>query len=97
MANINGTKVVKEGGYPTFKYDGKKYHINENDPTHLTCDSDGRTHFFFTKKEVQKRGQQGWFAELTWKDNPPAGVKQFVSDNYDAIVTVTDVGQIQVQ
>jgi len=44
---INGTRVVIEGGYATFSLDGKKYHINEGDPKHVTCDSEGRMHYYF--------------------------------------------------
>lgn len=93
---VAGTLVVKEGGYPCFAYGGKKYHINENDPKHVTCDSDGRTHYYFKGSGTGivgivgsgKKDKKFKFEQL------PTGVQDFIKNNYTAIVTATEVGTI---
>jgi len=98
---ISGTLVVLEGGYACFNRGGKKYHINEMDPKHVTCDSDGRTHFYFTgtgtgikdavgkgKKKKGGETKKFKFSEL------PSDIQTFIKNNYDAIVGVKAEGTI---
>jgi hypothetical protein len=95
---INGILVVKEGGFPCFSLGGKKYHINENDPKHVTCDTDKRTHYYFNGSGQDIVGIVGPGKKknkLKFEDLPQM-VQRFITDHYDAIVNVKDVGQINV-
>lgn len=82
-----------------FRFGRKKYHINENEPKHVTCDSEGRTHYFFKgdgqniqgiSRGMEKAKNDKIFEQL------PAIVQGFIKKNYDEIVRVKEVGQIQV-
>ena len=83
--------------------DDKKYHIDETAPKHVTCDTDGRTHYYFSgsgndivgivgpgKKKKGKIQIKFKFEDL------PQTVQTFIKTNYNAIVTVTDTGTIDV-
>lgn len=95
---VAGTLVVKEGGYPCFAYDGKKYHIDENEPKHVTCDSDGRTHYYFKGSGTEITGIVGpgkKDKKFKFEQLPPA-LQSFIKNNYDAIVTAAEEGAIGV-
>ncbi|WP_082694665.1 eCIS core domain-containing protein [Rheinheimera sp. EpRS3] len=100
---VAGTLVVNEGGYPCFAYDGKKYHIDENEPKHVTCDTDGRTHYYFEGSGTDIVGNVGPGKNKKSKQQIkfkfealPAGVQSFIKNNYNAIVNAVEKGVIAV-
>ncbi|NAW59347.1 MULTISPECIES: hypothetical protein [unclassified Vibrio] len=100
---IAGTDVVVEGGYPAFEMNNKKYHINYSDVKHITCDTEGRTHYYFKgegqdiqdavgpgKKKQGKKQVKYKFSDL------PINVQNFIKENYYTILRVQEEGQINV-